>query len=198
MQREEAWQIVTEHVEHPGLRHHMEAVEAAMRFYADKLGQDEDAWGLAGLLHDYDWEIHPSATEHPGQGAPLLRERGCPETVVQAILAHNPQGSGVHPSRPIDFCLRACDEITGLISAAVLVRPSKDISELKLKSVKKRWKEKAFARGVDRDEVEECTEDFSRECFDGELGLWEHVGNVIAAMQGVAARLELDGRLAKG
>lgn len=196
MNRDEAFAIMTEHVEQPGLRHHMEAVEAAMRFYAEKLGEDPDLWGLAGLLHDYDWEIHPQADQHPGAGAPLLRERGCPETVVQAILAHNPPGSGVEPSRPIDYALRACDEVTGLISAAVLVRPSKDIGELKVKSVKKRWKEKAFARGVDREEVERCTEEFSRECFGGGLDLWEHVGNVLTAMQGEAARLELDGRLA--
>lgn len=198
MERETAWNVVCEHVQAPGLRRHMIAVESAMRAYAGKLGAGADEWGLAGLLHDFDWELHPTLEAHPTDGAPILRERGVPESVVQAILSHNTAGTGVERSRPIDFALLACDEITGLITAATLVRPSKDVRDVRLKSIRKRWKEKAFAAGVDRDEVEEATTDFSRECFDGGLELWDHVQNVLAAMQARAELLELDGRLAAG
>jgi predicted hydrolase (HD superfamily) len=116
--------------------------------------------------------------------------------VVQAILAHNTVGTGVERSRPMDFALLACDEITGLIIAAALIRPAQDVRDLKVKSVKRNWKDRRFAAAVDRDHIAEATADFSRECFDGGLELWEHVGNVLEAMQGVAERLELDGRLA--
>lgn len=194
MDREAAWQTLTEHVQDHGLRRHMLAVEAAMRWYADKLGQDPHPWGLAGLLHDFDWEIHPTAEEHPRDGAPILRERGCPEEVVQAILAHAVDGE---PKEAMDFALRACDEITGLIIAATLVRPAKDIRLMKVKSVKRNWKDKHFTAAVDRGEVTENTEEFSQHSFDGKLELWQHVGNVLTAMQGVAEELDLDGRLAK-
>jgi putative nucleotidyltransferase with HDIG domain len=197
MNREDAWEIVRKHVEAEGLRRHMLSVEATMRHYAGRLGEDEDIWGLAGLLHDYDWEIHPTLEQHPKEGIPLLREEGCPETVMQAILSHNTAGTGVERSRPIDYALLACDEITGLLIAATLVRPDKDIRELRLKSIKKRWKSKVFAAGVDRDEVAEATADFSRICFDGTLELWDHAQNVLEAMQGVADRLGLDGRMAQ-
>ncbi len=198
MDRDTAWQLATSHVEAAGLRRHMVAVEAAMRFYAAELGEDTDLWGLAGLLHDWDWEIHPTLEDHPARGAPILRQHGCPETVVQAILSHNTAGTGVERSRPIDFALLACDEVTGLVIASSLVRPSKDVRDVKLKSLRKRWKETAFARGVDRPEVETATADFSRECFGGALELWQHVQNVLGAMQGVAGALDLDGRLAAG
>src|SRR5262245_60833457 len=120
MRRDEAFSIVCEHVQAAGLRRHMVAVEAAMRAYARRLGEDEEAWGLAGLLHDFDWEIHPTLEGHPRDGAPILRARGVPETVVQAILAHNTEGTGVARTRPIDYALLACDEITGLAIAAAL------------------------------------------------------------------------------
>lgn len=175
----------------------MLAVEAAMRSYAAKLGGDAELWGLAGLLHDYDWEIHPTLESHPKEGIALLVERGCPEPVAQAILAHNEAGTGVAARENMDFALRACDEITGLVIAAALVRPTKDVRDVEVKSIQKRWKERSFAAGVDRSEVERATEDFSRVAFGGALGLPEHIGNVLAAMQGVAADLELDGRLAK-
>ncbi len=197
MLRDQAWALVCEHVQAAGLRRHMVAVEAAMGAYADRLHEDRELWRLAGLLHDFDWEIHPTLESHPRDGARILREHGCPETVVQAILAHNTEGTGVERTRPIDFALLACDEITGLVIAAALVRPSKDVREVEVKSIQKRWKERAFAAGVDRDHVEAVTADFSRACFGGGLGLWEHVGNVLAAMQQSAAELELDGRLAK-
>jgi len=197
MNRQDAWKIVEENVQQAGLRRHMVAVEAALRFYAGKLGEDPELWGLAGLLHDYDWEIHPTLESHPKDGIPLLRERGCPEAVVQAILAHNEEGTGVKRSTPLDFALLACDEITGLVIAASLVRPTKDVRDVEVKSIRKRWKERAFAAGVNREEVEAATADFSRECFAGGLELWDHAANVLEAMQGAAAELELDGRLAK-
>lgn len=195
MDRQAAWELMTANVEAPGLRRHMLAVEAAIRWYAVKLKEDPDVWGLAGLLHDWDWEIHPTLEQHPAAGIPTLRERGADEAVVQAIAAHNTEGTGVERNKPLDFALLACDEVTGLIIAAALVRPSKDVREVEVKSIKKRWKERTFAAGVDREHVEAVTADFSRVCFDGKLELWEHVGNVLEAMKGAAAELDLDGRL---
>ena len=196
MNRQTGWEILTEHVRDEGLRRHMLAVEAAMRFYAGRLDADPETWGLAGLLHDFDWEIHPTTEQHPKDGAPILRERGVPEEVVQAILAHNTPGSGVEPKAPIDFALRACDEITGLIIAGVYVRPAKDVRKMKVKSVKRNWKDKHFCAAVSREEVTEETARFSEQCFDGKLELWQHVGNVLEAMKGAAETLELDGRMA--
>lgn len=197
MTRDQAWQIVTEHVEAAGLRRHMQAVEAAMRFYAARLGEDAETWGAAGLLHDFDWEIHPTLEDHPRKGAEILRQRGVDETVIRAILSHNTEGTGVERERPIDYALLACDEITGLILAAALVRPSKDLRDVEVKSIQKRWKERAFAAGVDRPHVEQATADFSAACFAGGLGLWDHVGNVLVAMKGVAAELGLAGPAAE-
>lgn len=197
MNRESAWDTLVEHVQDLGLRRHMLAVEAAMRAYATKLGADPEAWGMAGLLHDFDWEIHPTTEQHPKDGAPILRARGASEEVIQAILAHNPEGTGVAATQPIDFALRACDEITGLVIAATLVRPAKDVRQIKVKSVKRNWKDKLFCAAVDRQEIIDNTEAFRQACFDDGLELWQHVGNVVAAMQDVAPSLDLDGRLAK-
>ena len=197
MERQRAWELVVENVQSQGLRRHMLAVEAAMRGYAARLGGEVEEWGLAGLLHDFDWEIHPTLDTHPAAGAPILRKQGASENVVRAILSHNTEGTGVERERPIDFALLACDEVTGLVIAAALVRPSKDVREVELKSIQKRWKERAFAAGVDREHVAQATAEFSRACFGGELELWPHVGNVLAAMQQVAAELDLDGRLAR-
>ena len=197
MDRQAAWQLMTENVGAQGLRRHMLAVEAAMRWYAGKLGGDPDLWGLAGLLHDWDWEIHPTLEQHPAAGLPVLRERGADERVVQAIASHNTEGTGVERQDPMDYALLACDEVTGLIIAAALVRPSKDVREVEVKSIKKRWKERAFAAGVDREHVARVTEDFSRACFGGALDLWQHVANVLDSMKAVAADLDLDGRLAR-
>jgi putative nucleotidyltransferase with HDIG domain len=195
MTREEAWQLVQSNVEAVGLRRHMLAVEACMRFYAQQLNEDPEPWGLAGLLHDFDWEIHPTLESHPAAGAPILRQAGCDENVVRAILSHNEAGTLVARERPIDFALLACDEVTGLVIAAALVRPSKDVREVERKSIQKRWKERSFAAGVDREHVEAATADFSQACFGGKLELWQHVDNVLTAMKGVAAQLDLDGRL---
>jgi putative nucleotidyltransferase with HDIG domain len=196
MDRAAAWELVAANVQAVGLRRHMLAVEATMRAYAARLGADSELWGLAGLLHDWDWEIHPTLEGHPKDGLPLLAERGCPSAVLQAIAAHNTASTGVERRTALDFALLACDEVTGLVIAAALVRPSKDVRDVELKSIQKRWKERAFAAGVDREHVAAVTADFSRECFAGGLDLWVHVGNVLAAMQAAAAALDLDGRLA--
>jgi putative nucleotidyltransferase with HDIG domain len=196
--REQAWRIVEEHVASANLRKHMLAVEAAMRHYAAGLGFDQELWGQAGLLHDFDWELHPTLEGHPKDGAPILRQRGVEESVVRAILSHNTRGTGVERCEPMDFALLACDEVTGLITAAALIRPSKDLRDVPLQSIKKRWKERAFAAGVDRDHVAAATADFSRYCYEGNLDLWTHVGNVLETMKAIAGPLGLDGRLATG
>jgi len=197
MNRDEGWSLVTEHVKDVGLRRHMLAVEAAMCWYARHLNQDEERWGLVGLIHDFDWEIHPDLNQHPVKGADILRAHGVEEDTIHTILSHYTEGTGVERELPIDFALLACDEITGLVIATTLVRPNKDIRDVEVSSVKKKWKTANFAAGVHRDQVEAATTDFSRACFDGQLDLWTHVGNVLAAMQGAAAPLDLDGRLAQ-
>jgi putative nucleotidyltransferase with HDIG domain len=183
MNREEALAIVREYVKNENLVRHMLAVESAMRFYAEKLDQDVEKWCITGLLHDFDWEIHPTLEKHPQAGAPILRERGVPEEIVHAILSHADH-TGVPRQSIMEKALMACDEITGLIVAVALVRPSRSLSDLKVKSVKKKWKDKAFAAGVDRDDIERFTEEFGVE-------LWEHVGNVITAMRTIAPELGL-------
>lgn len=195
--RSDAWKLVCEFVQDEGLRRHMLAVSAAMGWYAHKLGKDAAYWETVGLLHDFDWEIHPNLDRHPMEGSKILRERGWDEETIRVILSHYTEGTGVPREKPIDFALLACDEITGLIIATTLVRPSKNITEVKLKSIHKKWKNARFAAGVDRDHVQEVTADFSRECFDGSLDLWTHIQNVLTAMQGIAEVLQLDGRLAQ-
>jgi putative nucleotidyltransferase with HDIG domain len=183
--REEALAIVQEFVKNDNLIKHMLCVEAAMRFYAEKLGEDEETWGLLGLLHDFDWEIHPTLEEHPVKGAPILRERGLDEELIQDILSHG-VGTGVPRDTLRRKALYACDEITGLVTAVALVRPSRSLLDLKVKSVKKKWKDKAFAAGANREEIEEAVAAFGIE-------LWEHVGNVITAMRRIAPELGLSG-----
>ena len=196
MNRDFGWQLVIEHVKDRGLIRHMLPVEAAMRWYARHFGEDEARWGFVGLIHDFDWEIHPDLDRHPIEGSKILRARGVDEEIIRVILSHYTEGTGVKREKPIDFALLACDEITGLIVATALVRPSKDVREVEVSSIKKKWKTPNFAAGVHRDQMEAATADFSRACFDSKLELWSHVGNVLAAMQGVAAELDLDGRLA--
>jgi len=195
--KEDAWSLVKEFVQQPGLRRHILSVAAAMRYYANLLKEDADYWESIGLLHDFDWEIHPDLDRHPVDGADILRERGWDEETIRIILSHYTDGTGVEREKPVDYALLACDEITGLIIATALVRPSKDVRDVRIKSIRKKWKDRKFAAGVDRDYVEEVTADLSMICFKGELALWDHIGNVLEAMQGDAARLELDGRLAK-
>ncbi len=195
--RDEAWDLVCEYVQDDGLRRHMLAVSAAMRYYAELLDEDPDYWEIVGLIHDFDWEIHPDLDRHPMDGAPILRERGWDEETIRIIQSHYSGGTGVEREKAVDFALLANDEITGLIVATTLVRPSKNIAEVQLSSVRKKWKNHKFAAGVKRAEVESETADFSRACFDGQLDLWTHINHVLTAMQGSAAILELDGRLAQ-
>lgn len=196
MDYEDGRKLVTEFVQDAGLRRHMTAVSAAMGWYADRLGQERAYWETVGLIHDFDWEIHPDLNQHPMKGADILRQRGWDEETIRVILSHYTEGTGVERTKPIDFALLACDEITGLLIATALVRPSKDIRDVPLSSVRKKWKNFNFAAGVERDHVTEVTADFSRVCFDGRLELWNHIDNVLQAMQQAAPQLELDGRLA--
>jgi putative nucleotidyltransferase with HDIG domain len=185
MNRIEGLAIVHEFVKNPGLVNHMLSVEAAMRFYAQMYNQDVESWGLAGILHDFDWEIHPTLEEHPQAGAPILRERGVPEDIVLAVLSHADH-SGVPRSTLMDKALYACDEVTGLITAVAYVRPSRSLYDLTSSSVKKKWKDRAFAAGANRQEIEVATRDFG-------IDLWQHVDNVILAMRSIAPELGLAG-----
>ncbi len=186
MNRPEALALVHQYVKNENLVRHMLAVEAAMRYYAEKYNEDVNTWGLTGLLHDFDWEIHPNLEQHPLAGAPILRERQVPEEIVRAILSHADH-SGVPRLTLMEKALYACDEITGLITAVALVRPSKSLHDLTSKSVKKKWKDKAFAAGANREEIERAAEELG-------VPLWEHVDQVILAMRVIASDLDLDGQ----
>jgi len=187
MEREEALSIVKQYVKNQGLINHMLSVEADMRFYANKENAEVDLWGLCGLLHDFDWEIHPTADQHPRDGAPILRELHVPEEVIYAILSHSRSDETPRISR-MDKALLACDEITGLITAVALVRPSRSLYDLEANSVKKKWKDKAFAAGTNREEMEIAAREFG-------VPLWDHVTNVILAMRKIAPVLGLEGNL---
>ena len=187
MDRTTALSIVNEYVKTPGLVNHMLCVEAAMCFYAEKLGQDSPVWGMTGLLHDFDWEIHPSLEQHPLAGASILRERGVPEIIIRAILSHGIE-TGVPRSSPMEKALYACDEITGLVTAVALVRPSRSLYDLTSTSVKKKWKDRGFAAGTNRAEMVQAAQEFGIE-------LWEHVDNIILAMRRIAPELGLEGSL---
>jgi putative nucleotidyltransferase with HDIG domain len=186
--RQDAWNLVCEYTENINLRRHMLSVEAAMRAYACRFGEDEDVWGLVGLVHDFDYEQYPDVAVdgHPNAGAPILCERGYDETVVRAVLSHATEVTSVERQTRMEHTLYAVDELTGLITAVALVRPSKDIRDVKVKSVKKKWKDRAFAAGVNRGDIEAGAAALDME-------LWEHVGIVLVAMQGIAQELGLDG-----
>ncbi len=183
MKREDALAILHEYVKNENLMKHMLAVEAAMRFYAEKLNQDVEVWGLTGLLHDFDWEIHPTLEHHPQSGIPILRDKGVPELICRAILSHADH-TGVPRQSLLEKALFACDEITGLITAVALVRPSRSLHDLGVKSVKKKWKDKSFAAGANRDEIARGAEDFG-------VDLWEHTTNLIQAMRRISTQLGL-------
>lgn len=197
MTRDEALALVREYVKNEGLVRHMLSVEAAMRFYAEKYAGgagvlpsgDVEKWGLIGLLHDFDWEIHPTLDQHPQDGAPILRARGVPEDIIQDILSHADH-LNMPRDTPVRKAISACDEITGLITAVALVRPSRSLYDLEPSSVKKKWKDKAFAAGTSRLEMEHAAREFGIE-------LWEHVGNVILAMRRIAPELGLEGNIPK-
>lgn len=179
--REEALSLLEQWVEGPGLRNHMKSVEAAVRWYARQAGADEEMWGLAGLLHDLDWEKYPD--EHPLRAVDELRRLGYPEELLHAILAHRADFTGTEPETPLDRTLVACDELTGLITATALMRPT-GIDDLTPKSVKKKMKDKAFAAGVNREDVRQGAELLGVE-------LDAHIANVIAAMREIADELGL-------
>ena len=181
---------MTEWTKSESLRKHMLAVESATAAYARTLGENEELWRVTALLHDFDYEKYPELDEngHPYVGVRHLQEQGYPDIVTEAIMGHADY-TGVARRTLLAKTLYACDEITGLITAAVLVRPDKDIRSQTLKSLKKKFKDKAFAKGVNRDDVK-------RGAAELDLELWEHVAFVLAAMQEDAALLELDGQLA--
>jgi putative nucleotidyltransferase with HDIG domain len=182
--RREAVRLLEEWVENEGLRKHMYAVEAAVRHYARMRGADEDLWGLAGLLHDLDWEKHPA--EHPKVAVEYLRGLGYPEEVLHAILSHRSDFTGVEPESELDKVLLACDELSGLVYAACLVRPS-GIDDLTPKSVTKKLKDKTFAAGVSREEVEHGVALIGLERA-------QHIQNVIDGLRSVAAELGIRGQ----
>jgi putative nucleotidyltransferase with HDIG domain len=189
--REDAWQLVTEFTRNPILIKHMLAVEAAMRAYARRFGEDEELWATVGLVHDFDYEQNPdlSIEGHPLTGSKILRERGWPEEIIKAVLSHASEYTGVPRETQMENALWAVDELTGLITAVALVRPSKSIHDVKVKSVRKKWKDKAFAAAVDRQEIEKAAAELGVE-------LWEHVSVVLEAMQGIAGELGLEGESA--
>jgi putative nucleotidyltransferase with HDIG domain len=184
--REEAWQLVTEYTASDSLRRHMLAVEAALRAYASRFAEDPDLWGIVGLLHDFDYERYPdiSTKGHPSVGATLLRERGVDEEIVQAILSHAPEVTGRQPESKLEKSLYAVDELTGFIVAVTLVRPSKLLTDVELKSVKKKWKDKGFAAPVNRDEIAHAAAQLG-------IPLDEHIQFVLDAMKANAAELGL-------
>ena len=187
MNRADAWQLLNEYTKSESLLKHAMAVEAAVRGYARTFGEDEDAWGIVALLHDFDYERWPSLEEHPYRGSEILREKGYPEWVIGAILSHADY-TGVPREGPLEKTLFACDEMAGFVTAASLVRPSKSILDLEAKSVVKRMKDKAFARGVTREDLHAGAALLG-------LPLEEHITNVITFMRARAEALGLRGTL---
>jgi len=187
MQRQQALEIVRTYVKNEALVRHMLSVEAVMRAYAETLNEDVELWGLAGLLHDFDWEIHPTIEEHPMAGLPILEEAGVPEAVLNAIAGHADH-TGVPRESLLAKALFACDEITGLITAVALVRPSRSLYDLKASSVRKKWKDKSFAAGADREMIAQGAQEFG-------VDLWQHVDFAINAMRRIAKDLDLEGSL---
>ena len=185
--RADAWALLTEWTKSESLRKHALAVEAAVRGYARRFGEDEDAWGIVALLHDFDYERFPTAADHPFRGCDELRRRGYPEWVMRAILSHA-QYSGVARESRLEKSLFACDEMAGFVTAAALVRPSKSVLDLEASSVIKRMKDKAFARAVSREDLRVGAEELG-------LPLDVHATNVIAALREHADALGLRGTL---
>lgn len=183
--RENAWQIVCEFVQSDSLRRHMLAVEACVAAYARKFGEDEQIWSVAALLHDFDWEIHPSAPDHPAKGEPILAERGVPSEIRRAILSHADY-SGVPRVSRLEKTLYACDELAGFLTACSYVKPSRSIHEVDVKGVRKKLKDKAFARAINRGDI-------LRGAAEMELDLDQHIEFCIQAMQSRAAELGLAG-----
>jgi len=183
MNREQAWELLNEYTKKDNLIKHALAVEVAMRAYAKKFNEDEETWGIVGLLHDFDYERFPTAEEHPYKGAEILREKGVDEKWIKAILGHADY-TGIERDTLMAKTLFAVDELTGMITAATLVRPSKKIEDLKVKSVKKKLKDKSFAASVNRDDIKKGAEELG-------VDLSEHIQFVIDAMKSVSDDLGL-------
>jgi putative nucleotidyltransferase with HDIG domain len=191
MNRADAYALLTEYVKDPSLVRHCLAVEASMRAYARKLGEDEERWGVVGLLHDFDYERWPDPPDHPLKGSEILRARGYPEDVITAILSHADYLSDRYPrTRPVEKALYACDELAGLITATALLRPG-GITDLTAASVKKKMKAKGFARNVNRDDITRGAAEFG-------VDLTEHIQFEIDALKGIAAELGLERGAAAG
>jgi putative nucleotidyltransferase with HDIG domain len=183
MNRDDAWSLLTEFTQSESLRKHALAVESCVRAYARKFGGDEEVWGIVGLIHDFDYEKYPSAEEHPFKGSEILKERGYPEDVRRAILSHA-NYSGVPRQSQLEKTLFACDELAGLITATALVKPGKSLAEVDAKSIRKRMKDKAFARSVSREDIVNGAADLG-------VDLDEHIAFCIEAMKGISGDLGL-------
>ena len=186
--RAQAWSLLCEYTQSESLRKHMLAVEACMRAYARKFGEDENKWGITGLLHDFDYEKYPTPAEHPFVGNKVLEERGYPEEIRRAILSHADY-SGVKRESLMEKSLYACDEISGFITASALVKPNKSLAEVEAKSVRKKMKDKAFARSVNRNDIINGAADLG-------IDLEQHIAFCIEAMKTIAAELGLAGSAA--
>jgi putative nucleotidyltransferase with HDIG domain len=184
-EREAAWGLLTEFTQSESLRKHAMAVEACMRAYARKFGEDENKWGMVGLIHDFDYEKWPSAQDHPFKGSEILKERGWPEEIRRAILSHADYAD-VPRQSPMEKALFACDELAGFITAVALVKPSKSLAEVDARSVRKKMKDKAFARSVSREDITSGAAELGVE-------LDEHIAFCIEAMKGIAGELGLAG-----
>lgn len=185
--RERAWALLTEFTKSESLLKHAQAVEAAVRGYARRFGEDEEFWGITALLHDFDYEKYPDLADHPFRGAEILRERGYPETMIRAILSHGDHTNTPRESR-LEHTLFACDEMAGFITAAALVRPSKSVLDLEASSVRKRMKDKAFAKGCKREDLVKGAEEIG-------LPLDEHIANIIESLRERAEELGIKGTL---
>ena len=188
MNRDEAWAVLTEYTKNESLLKHALAVEAAVRGYARKFGENEDDWGITALLHDFDYERWPTLGDHPNKGSEILRAKGYPEWMIRAIQSHAMEITGVTRDSLLEKTLFACDELAGFITAASYVRPSKSVLDLEASSVRKRMKDKAFARGVKRDDLVEGAALLG-------IPLEEHIANVIGFMRERADELGLRGTL---
>lgn len=183
--RQQAWDIVCEFIQNDALRKHALAVEACVAAYARKLGQDEETWAVAALLHDFDWEIHPTLPDHPIKGEPILKERGVSDEIRRAILAHADH-TGISRETPLEKTLFACDELAGFLTACSYVKPTRSIHEVEAKSVRKKMKDKAFARAVSRDDILKGAEQLG-------VDLEQHIDFCIQAMRQRAEDLGLQG-----
>jgi putative nucleotidyltransferase with HDIG domain len=183
--RDDAWRIVCEFVRNENLRRHMLAVEACMTAYAERFGEDREKWAATALLHDFDWEIHPAAPDHPLKGEPILKERGVPDEIRRAILSHATY-SGVRRESLMERALFACDELAGFLTACSYVKPGKSIAEVDVPSVKRKLKDKAFARNVNR-------EDITNGAVELGVPLEEHIAFCSEAMKARAVELGLAG-----